>query len=348
LNSLNSAILPFAKMQALGNDFIVIDGERLIEAASTGHLLKNWQAALPGLARQLCSRRFGIGADGLILVMNLQQAELLQLAHDIYGSDTLGCQWAWTYTNSDGFSAEICGNGLRCLTLWAHKRGLLLERSRILTAVGPVEVVFTSEDQISVDLGEPSLCAKDIPFAASEAEKPVVQESFAVGGVPLSITCVNMGNPHCIIFAGAPLNGAKIELPFASEEKLKELPLALTALAEQIQADSHFPEGVNVSMVLSFDQHCARAVVFERGCGPTLACGSAAAAILVGGVLENKLKRQAEIILPGGGLIVTWSTKDNRVRISGPARFSFEGQVIIDLDSLNCPLPKASLGSSLR
>jgi diaminopimelate epimerase len=112
-------------MQALGNDFIVLDGERLLQTVSTSELLAHWQEVLPVLAKKLCSRRFGIGGDGLILALDLKHKPQAAIAHQIYGSTRDDCELAWTYTNSDGSASRTCGNGLRCLALWAHNKGLI-------------------------------------------------------------------------------------------------------------------------------------------------------------------------------------------------------------------------------
>jgi diaminopimelate epimerase len=318
-------------MQALGNDFVVVDAERLLASDNTRALLSRWQEAAPSLARHLSDRRFGVGADGLILAINLQEKRLSELASQIYGANLGDCQLAWTYTNGDGSNAEMCGNGLRCLALWAHDRGLLAHQCKVLTQVGPVEIFFRSTDEIKVDLGPPNLAPKKIPFTGLPGGERVVSSPFDISSTNgLSITCVNMGNPHCLVFSGGFLNNIHIkdiQLPFETEKQLRELPGALTSIAEEIQGDPRFPQGANVSFVIAHTRNSAQAVVFERGCGPTLACGSAAAAILVGGVLEGRLDRTAQITLPGGSLLVEWSEPDNHVRITGPARFVFDGQV---------------------
>lgn len=283
-----SPVVPFNKMQALGNDFVVVahdDLERCLPVT---------QENLSKLARSLCDRHFGIGADGLIVVSR----------------STGECQLTWKYINSDGSGSDMCGNGLRCLALWSVNRGLAGPGSfSVLTGKGPVHVEFKDENTITTCLGRPYLEPDDIPVRALSS--PVVNHSLSIGDKNVLVTCIGMGNPHCVIF-DAPV-----------EQKDYQ------SFAEQIQSHPFFPQGVNVEFVecLSGDQ--ASVLVWERGCGATLACASGAAAVLVAGVLLNKLARSSTITLPGGDLHVFWSEADSQVRITGPARVSFVGSADI-------------------
>lgn len=335
-------------MQALGNDFVVLDGEQLLAGVSSRKLLEHWQKLSPKLACLLLCRHTAIGGDGLILAMNLKNKHLLDLARQIYGPEVESCQLSWTYTNSDGSFAETCGNGLRCLALWAHKKGLLKDRGKVMTATGPVEILFSSEDRITADLGAPTLAAQAIPFKGAQANQQVINHKLDMASRSITVTLVNMGNPHCLIFAGDFLRTVDLELPLRTEHGLKDLPPTLAKLAEEIQADPRFPASANVSFVINSDSSSARALVWERGCGATLACGSAAAAILVGGVLEKRLERKATITLPGGSLSVEWSLQDNHVRIQGPARFVFLGEFTLDASIFDDLIAKTPLGAAPR
>lgn len=348
LNNLESDDLPFAKMQALGNDFVVLDGERLLEARTPRKLLEEWQNVSPKLACLLLNRYRGIGGDGLILALNLKNKHLLELARQIYGPGVESCQLAWTFTNSDGSFAETCGNGLRCIALWAHRKGLIRDRGEVMTAAGPVELIFNSEDDITADLGAPRLSAQAIPFNGVEPGHQVVGHKLDIAGRSITLTLVNMGNPHCLIFAGDFLKNIDLELPLRNESKLKDFPAPLAKLAQEIQADPRFPASINVSFIISSDRSSARTLVWERGCGPTLACSSAAAAVLVGGVLEKRLERKATITLPGGSVSVEWSPQDNHVRIQGPARFVFAGEFALDASIFDDLIAKTPLGAAPR
>jgi len=282
------ATLGFAKMQALGNDFVVLDECELAA------LVPDWRARTAPLARWLCDRHLAVGADGLIVAC---------------APDRPDCALGWVYVNGDGSASDMCGNGLRCLALWAVERGLARPPAfSIAAAGGPVAVQYLHKGQITVDLGEPVLDSQRIPLAGAPRQ-PVVREAIDAGGDELAATCLSMGNPHCVIFD-----------PRLPPERFAET-------AKLIQAMALFPQGVNVEFALAESRAQARVYVWERGCGATLACASGAAAVLVAGVLEGRLERAARIELPGGALAVTWSQEDNRVRLSGPAEESFRGEI---------------------
>jgi len=286
--------LEFAKMQALGNDFVVVSESDLERAGAGGLYSQSADDRLAEIARALCNRHFGIGADGLIVVRD---------------PDRQDCQLGWIYVNSDGSPSAMCGNGLRCVALWAVERGIVNKESfKIATEIGPVAIAFQDRDQITVDLGEPVLDSVSIPVAGPP-RKRVLRESVVVEGMTLAITCVSMGNPHCVVF------NAHVD----PEEYLHLAPL--------IQSLDIFPEGINVEFALTDSADHAKVFVWERGCGPTLACASGAAAVLVAGVLEGALARRARIELPGGMLNLDWSEADQHVRLTGPAREIYRGTV---------------------
>lgn len=289
--------LPFTKMQALGNDFVFVDEEELASTPLGAQVSANLRQRGAELARRVCDRHFGIGADGLIFVRTTKRPD---------------CQLGWLYFNGDGSISDMCGNGLRCLALWASENKRVSGKEfAIETAIGAVAVIFDGAHSITTDLGEPALSSKLIPIAGSAQDKVVSQvmdiASKEIGSKRISVTCVNMGNPHCVIFQSG----------LTDEEQ--------RAIAPKLQLDPRFPESVNVEFVTVNGRDDASVFVWERGCGPTLACASGAAAVLVAGVLEGRLDRTAKITLPGGSLRVSWSAEDNRVRIEGPASVSYKG-----------------------
>lgn len=316
----SNSVLAFCKMQALGNDFVVISEDELervlepfAEAVDTPEKKAN---LLSELANELCSRNFGIGADGFIVVRRGSDKEKL----------------SWTYLNSDGSLSLMCGNGLRCLALWAEKNGWAPSTNYFVeTGKGPVEIQYDSEESITSDLGEPILDASKIPVSVAEAEKilafgtnnQIVAAEFKLDSDKFKVTCVNMGNPHVVIFE---------EGKFDEEQMVRR--------ANALQSHPFFPEGVNVEFVQVKPQSRLKVIVYERGCGRTLACASGAAAVLVAAVLEGRCQRQATIELDGGLLQVGWTASNNHVQITGPARFVFEGT--IDLDTLNLEAQKCS------
>jgi diaminopimelate epimerase len=290
------AVLPFSKMQGLGNDFVVVGQDDLERAIKSFKLCDNEtsrQQFLSCLSARICSRRFGIGADGFIVVRPGSKAGNL----------------SWTYLNSDGSGSDMCGNGLRCLALWARLHGwTTADRFCVETAKGEVEIVFASADSISCDLGEPVLRPSEIPVAESD-EEPVLARDFRIDFDRFKISCVGMGNPHCVIFVAS------------FDETLME------QRAAQIQANSFFPEGVNVEFALIESGNQVRVIVYERGCGRTLACASGAGAVAVAAALEGRTGRDLSVVLEGGALSVSFSSQDNHLRVKGPAAMVFEGQV---------------------
>lgn len=304
----------FSKMQGLGNDFVVVSEDELnVIARACGFEINN--NFLSSLAEKICDRHFSVGADGFIVVRRSDRAEN---------------QYSWTYINSDGSSSLMCGNGVRCVGLWLRKTGWTTEDHFIIeTGAGDVEIEFESSDKITSDLGVPILKARWIPTKTDgglDCEKPVIAQTLKTkAGGELKITCVNMGNPHCIIYVD----------DLSNEEKL-------AAIATEIQANPFFPQGVNVEFVKVISETHLQILVWERGCGKTLACASGAAATLVASVLEKKSERNAKVQLPGGSLQIEWNESDDRVRITGPAAVVFDGR--IDLRTLKLPMQKDSRG----
>lgn len=290
----SDTVMEFAKMQGLGNDFVVVGESQIRQLKRADELLAGESALLSKLAKFVCDRHLGVGADGLIVVRS---------------SDRKDCQLGWTYINSDGSSSVMCGNGLRCLALFAQNAGLVSERSfSVSTKKGPVAIQFEGAHRITSDLGAPILDANEIPTSEKHANH-LLKYPLRVGNLTMSATCVSMGNPHCVIFESG-----------YTETQWRDL-------APKIQELPFFPESVNVEFVDVVSPTHAKVFVWERGCGPTLACASGAAAVLVAGVLEERLSRTSTIELPGGPLEVSWSAEDNHVRITGPATMVFQGKI---------------------
>jgi len=312
-------------MQALGNDFVVVSSVDLRSTRLGRTLLRDWHKRAGDLARALCDRHYGIGADGLILVVDpqivKQPAEFPDLVNK-GSADTADV--GWVYTNADGSSADMCGNGLRCLALFAVEKQLVQRHDFVVaTAAGTASIVFTGADKITIDLGEPLLQVEAIPLQARTQERFVKQPLTVVDNgreLKLQVTCVNMGNPHCVIF-----DDRYVEAAYADPD--------LGRLAECIQKLPLFPEGVNVEFAAATKRDHVRLLVWERGCGATLACATGAAATLVAGVLEGRIAKHCTIELPGGVLEAQWSEADGHVRLTGPASQAFTGQI----DLLNFP-----------
>ena len=314
-------------MQALGNDFVVVDAQTLASSDSGRQLLRNWNKLAGRIALALCDRHFGVGGDGLIIALNkealreLRSLEISELSTLLSSSGDIG----WIYTNGDGSVSDMCGNGLRCLALLAVRRGLVKESEFVIaTQIGPVSARFETEERISIDLGPPKLSTELIPLdiksQAQFVRQPLTIQPFGLKR-ELLVTCVGMGNPHCVVF------GDYSNAPFASPE--------LDALARSIQGNVLFPEGVNVEFATVKSSNLVRVLVWERGCGPTLACASGAAATVVAGVLEKRLSKNCMVELPGGSLQIAWSDTNGHVVLTGSAREVFAGEIdLLKFESL--------------
>ncbi|MCA9801052.1 MAG: diaminopimelate epimerase [Cyanobacteria bacterium HKST-UBA02] len=245
------------------------------------------------------------------------------------------CELAWLYTNSDGSPAAMCGNGLRCLAAWAKDNLCLAEDAgfKIATARGPVAAAF-DDCLIEVDIGKPVLDAASIPVSvpgSGPGAEPLVGVTLSAAGREFTVTPVGMGNPHCVIFGDENLKGYEAPEPGKASDFFPE---SLKEAARAIQAHQMFPESVNVEFVRIASRQSVDVLVYERGCGPTLACASGAAAVVVAGVLGDRLDRRVSVRLPGGELTVGYSADDEHVRIKGAACEIFSGVVRLDLGGL--------------
>lgn len=275
----------FAKYHGIGNDFI------LLESAN----LPKEEIALKQLAIRLCDRNKGIGADGLLIA-----------------SYPNGFTAKMRIINADGSEPEMCGNGLRCFAKYLLDQGRvsLQDKMVIDTLAGPIKPEIVEDRgalaQVKVDMGSPVLERADIPVAGPGAG-PVIKETIEVLGHDFQFTGVSMGNPHAVVFV----------------DDLATLDFE--ALGPIFESHPKFPNKVNTEFVEVLNAQEARMKVWERGSGPTLACGTGACAILVAGVLNDLLDRQALIHLPGGDLEIAWPDDAGPVWMSGPAEKVFEG-----------------------
>jgi diaminopimelate epimerase len=275
----------FTKMHGLGNDFVVVNG---------------FAQALPAdpapLARRICDRRFGVGADGLVLILPSESA-----------------QFRMRIFNPDGSEPEICGNAIRCVALYAYRHGLVTEtRLEIETLAGPIRPELRLEagkEIVRVDMGRPRLDRAEIPMAGPAG--PAVGERLDAGGRGFEITAVSMGNPHCVIF----------EPDLTEQEFRKYGPL--------LERHPAFPARTNVEFVAVRSPGEVDVRVWERGAGPTLACGTGACAVVVAGVLTGRTGRTVNVRLPGGVLLIEWPEDSGPVYMSGPVEEVFEGKLFI-------------------
>lgn len=276
--------IEFTKYHGLGNDFILIDNRASSELIVT-----------PQQAIKLCDRNFGIGADGVISVLP--------------GQDNT--DYTMQIINSDGSEPEMCGNGIRCLAkfiaqLEGNKSNTV--QYRIHTLAGVMKPQITTDGGVKVDMGVPKLLAAEIPTTLCSSHEKVIDQTLEVAGQTWSVTCVSMGNPHCITFV----------------EDVAAVPLEI--IGPQFEHHPVFPQRTNTEFIQVIERNYLKMRVWERGAGATLACGTGACAALVAGVLTGKCDRIATVELPGGCLEIEWSS-DQRLYMTGSAERVFTGQI---------------------
>lgn len=283
--------IEFTKYHGLGNDFILIDNRASSEPCLT-----------PKQAVQWCDRHFGIGADGVIFALPGQE----------------GTDYTMRIFNSDGSEPEMCGNGIRCFARFvADLEGTHTSRSyQVHTLAGIMIPKLEANGFVTVDMGEPRLLAAEIPTTLTSPDQRVVNVPLEVAGQIWQVTCVSMGNPHCITFV----------------EDVAAIPLA--TLGPQFERHPVFPQKTNTEFIQVMRPDYLKMRVWERGAGITLACGTGACASLVAGVLVSQagerypqVNRCATVELPGGPLQIEWSETNNHLYMTGPAEKVFTGKV---------------------
>lgn len=256
----------FTKLQALGNDFICLD-------ATASPLPED----LPALARAMTHRRLGAGGDGLLCVLPGDGRGLRMVLY-----------------NADGSRAAMCGNGLRCLAVYAWAEGLA-DPALPLT--------------VETDAGRRTLTA--VPGGVrADMGRPVLSPPMELeaGGDRLQLWPVSMGNPHAVLFTGAP----------------EKAPLE--RLGPALEGHPAFPGGVNVEVVEVLAPDRLRLRVWERGCGETPACGTGACAAFAAAVRTGRAARRGRVELPGGVLALSWPEEDGPIALEGPAAIVFAGE----------------------
>ena len=277
--------MKFVKMHGAGNDYIYVDCFRQkIEDPEK-------------LAMEVSDRNFGIGGDGLILIEPSKKADVKMRMF-----------------NADGSEAEMCGNGVRCVAKYAFDHGLV-DRTEIVIETGAGNLplkMYPNEreliDKVRVNMGRPRLTREDLPMVGPASEQ-VINMPLEVLDKTFEITCVSMGNPHCVIYVDDLDNFQVKKYGYAIENH--EL----------------FPKRINVEFVEIVSPHEVRQRTWERGAGETLACGTGASAVTVAGVLTGRTEGTLLNHLLGGDLDMEWDGK-NEVFMTGPAAEVFIGEYI--------------------
>ena len=275
--------IEFRKYQGLGNDFILIDNRHTSQPIIT-----------PEQAIAMCDRHFGIGADGVIFALPGEE-------------DT---DYTMRIYNSDGSEPEMCGNGIRCLAKFiADLEGIgeVNKTYRIQTLAGVITPQLQGDGKVRVDMGQPQLTAQEIPTTLTDGEDKVIAQPLEVADKTWLVTCVSMGNPHCITF----VDDADA--------------IALQQIGSLFEHHPVFPQRTNTEFIQVVKPDYIKMRVWERGAGITLACGTGACASVVAGVLNGKCDRSCTVELPGGCLEIEWSERDNRVYMTGAAESVFTG-----------------------
>lgn len=271
----------FTKMQGCGNDYIYVNGfaEKIAEPER--------------LAAVMSERHFGVGADGLVLILPSKTGD-----------------FRMRMFNLDGSEGEMCGNAARCIGKYVYERGMTQKTRIALETAGGMKFLELHVkngvvETVTVDMGEPILEADKIPVKSEK--HPVIGERMQILDKEFAFTCVSMGNPHGVVFV----------------ENVTDFPIEEYGRA----AESHpaFPKKANIEFVEKTGPAELKMRVWERGSGETLACGTGASAALVAAVLNGICGRMADIKLTGGMLRIEWREADGHVYMTGPAAFSFDG-----------------------
>ncbi|WP_418790506.1 diaminopimelate epimerase [Phosphitispora sp. TUW77] len=274
--------MKFTKMQGLGNDFILVDSIKDDISEDLGEL-----------SRKVCDRHFGIGGDGLVLILPSREADIRMRIF-----------------NPDGSEPEMCGNAIRCFARYVYEHNIV--RKKVLTVetlAGLIvpELILESEKAVSVrvDMGKPRLERGLIPMEGPEGK--VVNETVAVDKEKYRVTCVSMGNPHCIIFVDDVNN------------------VSLAQVGPSLESHPVFPKKTNVEFVQVINNQEVNMRVWERGAGETLACGTGACATGVACVLNGLTDKKIMVHLAGGDLVIEWAD-NGHVYMTGPAEYVFTGE----------------------
>lgn len=277
----------FTKVQGLGNDFVLVN---CLEEKNLPDYAK--------LAKAVCDRNFGVGADGLVLILPAEMP---------------GADIKMRIFNSDGSEPEMCGNAIRCFGKYVYEKGIVPKTTINVETLGGMRIPRLILENgmvtgVRVDMGEPQLERALIPMEGPEGR--VINETIKVDGREFAVTCVSMGNPHCITFVD------KI-----AEQEVREW-------GPKLETHPLFPRKTNVEFVQVLSPTEVNMQVWERGAGPTLACGTGACGTAVAAALNNKTGRKVTVRLAGGDLLIEWAD-DNHVYMTGPATEVFEGEYFL-------------------
>ena len=280
----------FTKMQGIGNDYIYLD---CINSPMPENPAR--------LSKIISDRHFGVGSDGLVLICPSERADFRMRMY-----------------NADGSESEMCGNASRCVGKYVYERRMTEKRELTLeTGAGIKHLKLNTEKDhvtsVEVDMGAPLFCPEEIPvkWSANIREKgseQIINEPLLVDGQEFRVTCVSMGNPHCIVF----------------QDEVEGWPVE--KWGPKFENHVCFSRRTNTEFARIIDRKHIRMRVWERGSGETMACGTGACATLAAAVLNGLTDREAVLQLNGGNLDIRWDEKNNHIYMMGPASFVFDGE----------------------
>lgn len=284
-------IMKFTKMHGIGNDYVYVNcfKEQVVNPSE--------------IAKKVSDRHFGIGSDGLILI---KPSDVADFEMDMY--------------NADGSQGAMCGNGIRCVAKYVYDYGLTDKtRIHVATKSGIKVLDLTVKDgkvqEVCVDMGAPILKPDEIPVdvqaAEAAGEERLVNWPIQVNGAPYHMTCVSMGNPHCIV---------PVEDPGR---------LVIEEIGPKFENHPVFPDRVNTEFIRVLDRKTVEMRVWERGSGETLACGTGACAVAVACILNGWTEDEVTVKLLGGPLRIFWDREKNTVFMTGPATVVFDGEITL-------------------
>ncbi len=285
--------LNFTKMEGLGNDYVYVNCfKERVENPSE-------------LSIKISDRHFGIGSDGLILI---KPSDIADFTMEMY--------------NADGSQSEMCGNGIRCVGKYVYDYGLTDKEEisvETLAGIKHLKFVIDRKDEsergtvamVTVNMGEPIFKPEEVPVAINEDLDIVKDYPVTIDGNNYNITCVSMGNPHCVTFV----------------ENTDNFPLE--EIGPKFESSILFPRRVNAEFVQVISRDYLKMRVWERGSGETLACGTGTCATVVASILNGLTEDEVTVKLLGGELIIKWDKASNLVYMTGPAKVVFDGVIEI-------------------
>lgn len=274
--------IPFTKMHGAGNDYVYIDA------------LNEVPDNLPLLSQQISDRHFGVGSDGLVLILPSDKAD-----------------FRMRMFNADGSEAEMCGNASRCIGKFVYDKHLTDKTDITLETLAGIrhlhlEIADGKVKQVTVDMGVPELLPERIPVKSASKESKISEREI-INGIEYRITAVGMGNPHAVVFVPALFD--RLVLQEGPKMEVAEI----------------FPNKSNIEFIKVIDSSHIEMRVWERGSGETMACGTGACAAVVASVLNGFTGRKVYVSLPGGVLEITWDEESNHLFLTGPAEFIADG-----------------------